>query len=151
MSLITLPYAWFGGKRMVANKIWQVFGDVDHYIEPFFGGGAVFWLRPPDHKNRIETVNDLNGYISNFLRAVQAAPDAVARWSDYPTIEIDLHARHDWLVKQMPLLEELIKDPTWYDAKIAGWWLWGINNWIGSGWCDSVKIPTPPATTIARL
>jgi len=27
-------------------------------------------------------------------------------------------------------------DPEWYDAKIAGWWVWGISAWIGSGWCS---------------
>lgn len=23
----------------------------------------------------------------------------------------------------------------WFDARVAGWWVWGINSWIGSGWC----------------
>jgi hypothetical protein len=27
-------------------------------------------------------------------------------------------------------------DPDWYDAKIAGWWVWGIAQWIGGGWCS---------------
>ncbi len=31
-------------------------------------------------------------------------------------------------------------DPEYYDAKIAGWWLWGQCIWIGSGWC-SVQLP----------
>jgi len=26
-------------------------------------------------------------------------------------------------------------DPDFYDAKIAGWWVWGLCSWIGSGWC----------------
>jgi hypothetical protein len=131
-----LPYVYFGGKRSVATQIWQALGDVPHYIEPFFGGGAVKWLRPADHQNTKETVNDLDGFIPNFLRAVQHDPEAVARFADYPSIEVDLHARHDWLVAQLPILNKLLADPDWYDAKIAGWWVWGINNWIGSGWCD---------------
>ena len=26
-------------------------------------------------------------------------------------------------------------DPDYYDCKIAGWWVWGLCQWIGSGWC----------------
>ena len=30
----------------------------------------------------------------------------------------------------------------YYDAKIAGWWIWGMAVWIGSGWCgDSGRGP----------
>lgn len=27
-------------------------------------------------------------------------------------------------------------DPAYYDAQIAGWWVWGQCLWIGSGWCQ---------------
>jgi DNA adenine methylase len=27
------------------------------------------------------------------------------------------------------------RDPHYYDAKIAGWWCWGLCCWIGGGWC----------------
>ena len=27
-------------------------------------------------------------------------------------------------------------DPDFFDAKAAGWWCWGLNCWIGSGWCS---------------
>jgi hypothetical protein len=29
-----------------------------------------------------------------------------------------------------------MSDPDGYDAKIAGWWVWGQCCWIGSGWCS---------------
>ena len=49
----------------------------------------------------------------------------------------DLFARHSWLVRQTAsLTEQLHADPDWFDAKIAGWWCWGLCNWIGSGWCS---------------
>lgn len=49
----------------------------------------------------------------------------------------DLHARHIWLVNRKDsLAERLQSDPEWYDAKVAGWWLWGICIWIGGGWCS---------------
>jgi site-specific DNA-adenine methylase len=31
------PFPWFGGKRRVAPVVWQRFGDVENYVEPFFG------------------------------------------------------------------------------------------------------------------
>jgi site-specific DNA-adenine methylase len=49
----------------------------------------------------------------------------------------DLHARHAYLVKRVPwLTERLMGDPAWCDPKLAGWWVWGICAWIGSGWCS---------------
>jgi site-specific DNA-adenine methylase len=47
--MITLPYVYFGGKRRIAPVVWERFGNVKTYVEPFFGGGAVFWLRPLEH------------------------------------------------------------------------------------------------------
>lgn len=35
------PFPWFGGKSQVASIVWDRFGDVLNYIEPFFGSGAV--------------------------------------------------------------------------------------------------------------
>jgi len=86
--------------------------------------------------HRTETVNDRDGFIANFWRALAADPEAVAHWADQPVIENDLHARHSWLVLQVAdLVPQLEGDPDYYDAKIAGWWVWGISCWIGGGWC----------------
>ena len=30
----------------------------------------------------------------------------------------------------------MVSDPDDFDAKIAGWWVWGQSSWIGHGWCD---------------
>ena len=128
------PYPYFGGKRKVAAQVWQRLGPVANYVEPFFGSGAVLLGRPD--APGIETINDLNGYISNFWRAVQADPEAVARHADWPVVENDLEARHAWLVAQNDRLGEALQDPCWHDAKIAGWWVWGACAWIGAGWCD---------------
>jgi hypothetical protein len=82
-------------------------------------------------------VNDKDGFICNFWRAVQHDPDAVAHYADQPGNECDLHARHSWLVPQRTgLTHRLEGDPDYYDAQIAGWWCWGLCCWIGSGWCS---------------
>ena len=117
---------------------WDRFGDVANYVEPFAGSLAVLLARPTEPK--IETVNDLDCHVANFWRAVQADPDAVAKWCDWPVNEADLHARHLWLVQGLPAhRERMVTEPDYFDAKIAGWWVWGICQWIGSGWCAELK------------
>jgi DNA adenine methylase len=129
------PFPWFGGKSAVAGDVWAALGDVAHYIEPFFGSGAVLLQRP--HAARFETVNDADGLLANFWRAIRHAPDEVAHHADWPVNEADLHARHWWLVQARErLTERLMGDADWYDAKAAGWWVWGACAWIGSGWCS---------------
>ena len=128
------PFPWFGGKSLVADLVWRYFGDVPNYVEPFFGSGAVLWARPTSA--RTETVNDKDCYLANFWRAVQQDPEQVAYYADGPVNEADLHARHRWLVDQHDFRNRMMSDPFYFDARIAGWWVWGISQWIGSGWCS---------------
>lgn len=129
------PFPWFGGKSRVASRIWQRFGVVDNYVEPFCGSAAVLLAAPEPPP--IVTLNDADGFIANFWRAVAADPDAVAAHLDWPVNEIDLFARHVWLVKRYgELRQRLEADPNDYDARLAGWWCWGVCAWIGTGWCS---------------
>lgn len=130
------PYVYFGGKSKIAADVWQRLGNVDTYVEPFFGSGAVL-LANPNWQTTVETINDLNHYIANFWRAVKADPAKVAEWADYPVVETDLHARHVWLVNEgEQIIKRCASDPNFYDAKVAGWWVWGMALWIGGGFCD---------------
>lgn len=132
---VRAPFPWFGGKRRVADVVWRAFGsDVPNYIEPFAGSLAVLLARPGG-AGKIETVNDADRYLANFWRAVTTAPEAVAAAADWPVNEADLHARHKWLVNQGEFRERMHTDPDFFDVKIAGWWVWGLCQWIGGGWC----------------
>jgi len=134
---LAAPFPWFGGKSGACEQVWQAFGMVDNYVEPFAGSAAMLLGAPPG--KRIETINDYDGFVANFWRAIHADPDAVAKHADWPCNEVDLFARHSWLVRQTKTLtERLHADPDWCDPKIAGWWCWGACNWIGSGWCAGV-------------
>lgn len=92
------PAPWFGGKRKVATEVWKRFGKLTAYCSPFVGLGAVELACPPDQIPAYETINDLNGYIVNFYRAVQRFPRHVAYYANNPTSHADLVARHRWLV-----------------------------------------------------
>jgi hypothetical protein len=132
---LAAPFPWFGGKSNACEPVWAAFGVVENYVEPFAGSAAML-LGAPDGK-RVETINDFDGFVANFWRAIAADPDAVAHHADWPCNEVDLFARHSWLVRQRDsLTTQLHADPAWFDAKIAGWWCWGSCNWIGSGWCS---------------
>ena len=131
------PFPWFGGKSRAAELIWKRIGpDVGNYVEPFLGSAAVVLNRPKTYTGWM-TLNDLDGNIANFWRSVQREPDAVALHACQPVNEIELHARHLWLVNNLPNLPaRLMGDPDYCEPKTAGWWAWGCCQWIGSGWCS---------------
>lgn len=128
------PFPWFGGKSRVAHLVWDRFGNCANYVEPFAGSLAVLLGRPGTPQT--ETVNDLDCYLANFWRSISVDPESTAEASDWPVNEADLHARHLWLVNQLEFRERMKTDPEYFDARIAGWWVWGISQWIGSGWCS---------------
>ncbi|MBU2825365.1 DNA adenine methylase, partial [Acidithiobacillus ferrooxidans] len=47
------------------------------YVEPFFGGGAVFFARRP---SGIEVINDANGEIVTFFRVLRDRTDELIRY-----------------------------------------------------------------------
>ena len=129
------PFPFFGGKRDIARDVWARLGRPKQYIEPFCGSAAMLLAAPAPAS--LEVVNDINGFIANFWRAVRHQPEAVAHEADYPVSHIDLHARRRWLMAQRDRLGTELADADWPgDAKAAGWWLWGQCCWIGSGWCE---------------
>jgi site-specific DNA-adenine methylase len=149
VDYLTAPFPYFGGKSKIAKLVWQFLGDVEHYVEPFVGSAAVLLGRPLNvtgpltvllnkpYPNGTETINDADPYIVNFWRAVKYAPEEVAYWANNPVFEIDLLARHLWLVNEGR--ERLLRvqgDPEYYDPKVAGWWAWGLSCWIGAGFCS---------------
>jgi site-specific DNA-adenine methylase len=74
--VIKAPFPYFGGKSRAAHFVWERFGEVKNYVEPFFGSGAVLLSRPDEPHT--ETVNDLDCMLANFWRALQHDPEAVA-------------------------------------------------------------------------
>lgn len=131
---LAAPFPYFGGKSGACEQVWTAFGLIDNYVEPFAGSAAMI-LGAPEGK-RVETINDFDGFVANFWRAISKDAEQVAHYADWPCNESDLFARHSWLVRQSQgLTERLHGDPEYFDAKIAGWWVWGLCNWIGTGWC----------------
>lgn len=76
---MTPPLKWHGGKHYLARDIVKLMPPHLHYVEPYFGGGAVLLARDPEeasfflqpHKGVSEVVNDINGRLINFWRVLQ--------------------------------------------------------------------------------
>jgi len=136
------PFPYFGGKSAVAHRVWAALGQPKHYIEPFFGSGAVLLNRPHWKPGMVETVNDLDCHLANVWRSLQFSPDEVARWCDWPVNHCDLSARKRKMIEQENYLRDgLIADPEWHDPKLAGYWIWAASCWIGAGLTRLGKIP----------
>lgn len=62
------PISYWGGKQQLAPRILKLIPTHKSYVEPFFGGGAVFFAKP---ESRIEVINDINDNMVNFYRVVK--------------------------------------------------------------------------------
>jgi DNA adenine methylase len=130
MTDLKSPFPYFGGKSKVADEVWRRFGDVQNYIEPFCGSCAVLLARP--NVKGSEIVNDLNGLLVNFWRAVKHEPDRVAEYAESPPSTIDLRAKHNYVYqKRSELAEKMADDPEYYNAKIAGYWVYAQSVMVG--------------------
>jgi len=63
------PLKFHGGKHYLARHLVALMPSHLHYVEPFFGGGAVLFAK--QHEGVSEVVNDLNGDLMNFWRVLQ--------------------------------------------------------------------------------
>ncbi len=59
---------WPGGKSREIEKIRNLIPDFDRYIEPFFGGGAVYFSLEPDNAY----INDISSMLMTFYKLVKA-------------------------------------------------------------------------------
>lgn len=57
-----------GAKWTLAESIVSTFVPHFHYVEPFFGSGAVFFAKEPSGH---EVINDLNGSVVNLFRVLR--------------------------------------------------------------------------------
>lgn len=65
-----------GSKWKTADWIIDNIPDHHSYVEPFFGSGAVFFKKDPSN---IETINDLDGDVSNLFKVIRDNPEGLAR------------------------------------------------------------------------
>lgn len=79
------PISYYGGKQKLATKIISLIPEHILYCEPFLGGAAVFFAKPP---SEVEILNDTNKELMNFYKMVQNEFVGLEK-----EIRISLHSR----------------------------------------------------------
>ena len=64
------PITYYGGKQQLASTIIEMIPAHRIYVEPFFGGGAVFFAKG---KSYLEVINDINDNLVTFYEVCQDA------------------------------------------------------------------------------
>lgn len=70
------PFAYFGGKTRLADRIVKMLPAHEHYVEPFAGSLAVLLAKP---RAAMETVNDLDSNLMTFWQVLRDRPEDLAR------------------------------------------------------------------------
>ena len=58
---------YYGGKHSLRKPIVDLIPNHDVYVEPFFGGGSVFFYKPI---SKLEVINDKSSFVINFWEVV---------------------------------------------------------------------------------
>jgi DNA adenine methylase len=79
------PITYYGGKQQLAETIVSLIPPHRIYVEPFIGGAAVYFAKPP---SEVEVINDINSEIVNFYEVIKKDFEALQK-----EIESTLHSR----------------------------------------------------------
>ncbi len=82
------PLTYYGGKQQMASQIVALMPAHVAYLEPFGGGAAVLFAKPPAER---ETLNDLDSQIMRFWRVLREQPEQLAA-----AIAATPYSREEW-------------------------------------------------------
>lgn len=122
------PISYYGGKQRMLGLILPLIPEHQVYIEPFFGGGAVFFAKPP---SQLEVINDRNDELINFYR-VASSPERFAKLKEL--VDGTIHSRASYKAA-----ETIYTYPTLFEAIHRAWALWTLSRQsfgssIGKSW-----------------
>jgi DNA adenine methylase len=105
------PLTYYGGKQQLAPTIVSLLPPHRIYVEPFVGGGAVFFSKPA---SPVEVINDINSELVNFYQQAKL---------NFPLLEqeirISLHSRD--LHRRAKVMYE---NPDLFDPLKRAWAVW---------------------------
>lgn len=81
------PIKWVGSKKQLKKDIVALFPQHTTYVEPFFGGGSVYFEKEP---SKVEVVNDYDGNVINFYKVLQIDSEALLNKIDSALISREL-------------------------------------------------------------
>lgn len=137
------PITYYGGKQQMLKDILPLIPEHEIYVEPYVGGGALFWAKEPSES---EIINDLNGAVVNFYRVLKGNFTELKK-----KIDGTLHSR------LMYKSAKVIYDCPWlFDSVTRAWAFWivsqqGFAGKIGSWGYGRKQIGQRTSTKIAKF
>jgi DNA adenine methylase len=118
------PISYYGGKQSMLKYILPMIPEHQAYVEPFFGGGAVFWAKQP---LKVEIINDYNGMVVNFYEQLKTNFSELKNMIDATPYSRQVYQ------KAMVIYE----NPYIFTPVVKAWAFWvgtiqGFSNKIGS-------------------
>lgn len=99
---------WTGGKRREIERFQHYIPEHKLYIEPFFGGGAVFWHLEPEKS----IINDFDNELINFYRNINNIKEdlkLLSKIDDRDTLEQKYYEFRDIDIKKLSDKERAIR------------------------------------------
>lgn len=93
------PLTYYGGKQKLAAQIVELMPPHVAYLEPFAGGAAVLFAKSPAER---ETLNDVDGQIMRFWRALRDRPDELAS-----AVAATPYGRAEWEASREPAEDDV--------------------------------------------
>lgn len=90
---VSVPFAYYGGKVGMAQRIIDLMPEHRVYMEPFFGSGAVLFAKPPA---AFEIVNDIDRDVVTFFRVLREDLDELER-----VCSLTPHARSEYVAADL--------------------------------------------------
>lgn len=118
------PISYYGGKQSMLPKLLSMVPNHTTYVEPFFGGGALFWAKKPA---KVEIVNDFNANVYNFYKVLKNDFAALKK-----LVESSLHSRDTYKCALVMYHTPFVFTPVqrawafWYATNV------GFSNMIGN-------------------
>lgn len=129
MPVLRSPLRWFGGKGHMQAKLLPLLPAHREYIEPYFGGGSVFFAKQPA---LVETINDLDSAVMGFFRVLRDQPEEFL-----------------WLAQLTPYSRELYNEcrDTWQTEtdpvrRAWRWWVVARQSFSGEFACSWSSVVT---------
>lgn len=110
-KIIKPPLTYYGGKQKLSAIIVEKIPPHNLYCEPFAGGAAVFFAKPPSH---VEVINDTNSELINFYKVCKSQFAELQK-----AINETLHSReaHRWA-------KTVNDNPGHFDTVKRAWAIW---------------------------
>lgn len=107
------PLTYYGGKQTLAPLIVSLVPNHTLFCEPFFGGGAVFFMKP---RSEVEVINDTNRELVNFYRVTKTNFRKLQKM-----IQLTLHSRD-----AHHSAEVIYHNPHLFDEVKRAWAVWTL-------------------------